>query len=160
MLERRNAVWDVSAEKCWEIWMQKNICKNQKCQTFWHSIQKAKGQSLTSKQFAEPRASSSRGQSLKISISTKKAETPDQSRSLHEPCAAVRHSNRAGGCSMLPTFQFWNKRAYKNNCNVNSVQEARAVNLWKSASQRKKQRHLINQDVCMSLARQCAILTE
>ena len=58
----------------------------------------------------------SRGQSLKISISTKKAQTPDQSRSLHEPCAAVRHSNRAGGCSMLPTFQFWNKRAYKNNC--------------------------------------------
>ena len=118
MLERRNAVWDVSAEKCWEIWMQKNICKNQKCQTFWHSIQKAKGQSLTSKQFAEPRASNSRGQSLKISISTKKAQTPDQSRSLHEPCAAVRHSNRAGGCSMLPTFQFWNKRAYMNNCKL------------------------------------------
>ena len=25
----------------------------------------------------------------------------------------MRHSNRAGGC-VLPTFQFWNKRVYRN----------------------------------------------
>ena len=41
--------------------------------------------------------------SLKISISTKKAQTPDQSRSLHEPCAILTEQE-AVVCCLLFNF--------------------------------------------------------